>query len=320
VLKRIPGLRFLVSGTRSRIRGASQIAVQYLVAWPPSRRMLNALVMRATFVQAAWLHRNLARAFVQRRAAITASLWNVRFCGRVIRFPLTPEGAWLDWDLALSVVGPYLKAKATYSALLRSSSRPELFVDIGANYGTHSLIFLAQGVTTLCIEPNPLCVEHLRSLCRLNGFSPSIEEVALGASHGEIELRYVENATWLGTTRLREARDEHEDAGLIVRSVSLRTLDDYLPPLSGHRILMKIDTEGSELPILVGAARTLRELRPLVVFESLLPQERESLFDLFHRFEFTVLSLPWDPSRPKPALTLAAFMASRATNFLAKPI
>jgi FkbM family methyltransferase len=179
---------------------------------------------------------------------------------------------------------------------------------------------LANGIPTLSFEPNPLCVQYFRSLCRLNGFSPSIEEVALGASRGEIDLHYEETATWLGKTQPGATMDEHGDSVPVSCTVPLRTLDDYLPLLSGRRILVKIDTEGSEFPILLGASRTLRELRPLVVFESLLPQERQALFDLLQESAFGVFALPWTLSRPQSALTLAAFVASEPTNFLAKPL
>ncbi|CAA9891487.1 conserved hypothetical protein [Candidatus Methylobacter favarea] len=71
--------------------------------------------------------------------------------------PLTSERFWLDWDTAVSITGHDIEIKQTYEALIGSSEPPELFIDIGANYGTHSLLFLVHQIKTITFEPNASC-------------------------------------------------------------------------------------------------------------------------------------------------------------------
>jgi hypothetical protein len=63
------------------------------------------------------------------------------------------EGDSADWGLSLLVAGHDVEIKETYRYLLEER-KPKLFFDIGANYGTHSLIFLTHGVRTISFEPN----------------------------------------------------------------------------------------------------------------------------------------------------------------------
>jgi hypothetical protein len=64
---------------------------------------------------------------------------------------------WLDWFLALATLGDDSTVKKTYAAIVSSSRKPDLFLDVGANYGTHSLLFLAHGIRTWSFEPNARC-------------------------------------------------------------------------------------------------------------------------------------------------------------------
>jgi hypothetical protein len=71
-------------------------------------------------------------------------LWRLRFAGTQIVLPLRRESFWLDWGFALGVLGHDAEVKRTYEMLLLSD-RPDLFIDIGANYGTHSMLMAAAG-------------------------------------------------------------------------------------------------------------------------------------------------------------------------------
>src|ERR1700722_9247274 len=45
--------------------------------------------------------------------------------------------------------------KQTYASLIQLEHPPRLVLDIGANYGTHSIIFLSHDIETVSFEPNP---------------------------------------------------------------------------------------------------------------------------------------------------------------------
>ena len=68
--------------------------------------------------------------------------------------PQTTEHSNVDWSNALAIVGHDIDVKTTYELLLSSQRPPEVFIDAGANFGTHSILFASQGIRTIAFEPN----------------------------------------------------------------------------------------------------------------------------------------------------------------------
>lgn len=172
--------------------------------------------------------------------------------------PLTAERFWLDWDTALSIVGHETEIKDTYLALIGSREAPELFLDIGANYGTYSLLFLTHNIETITFEPNSSCHDYFREICELNGVVGRLEAVALGDSEGFVELAYPEKDTWLGTTDMNIAKSLARRQELVARIVKQKTIDGYLPEFENKSMLIKIDTEGTEYRVLQGGLKALQ--------------------------------------------------------------
>jgi FkbM family methyltransferase len=233
--------------------------------------------------------------------------------------PLTKERFWLDWDSSLSVIGHEPEIKDTYQAFLKSPEAPELFVDIGANYGTHSLLFLVHGIETLTFEPNTSCHGCFREMCHLNHVTPRLEPVALGDREGLVELIYPERETWLGSINTGVVGSLVSSQGTVRQPVELKRLDDYLSQIQRKRTLIKIDTEGNELAVLRGAMKVLREVRPAVVFECMGSGERTEVFAFFDAIHYRIYGLPWNPMRKDGALESSHFQASPALNFIAVP-
>ncbi len=235
--------------------------------------------------------------------------------------PLTAERFALDWDAAVSLVGHDPEIKETYDALLAAPDPPDLFIDIGANYGTHSLLFLVHRIATMTFEPNVSCHHYFQEACNLNGVTPALEPVALGERCGRVELSYPQDETWLGSTSAAAASALASRSDLRTVQVEQRTLDDYLPKIFPRRTLIKIDAEGSELAILRGAVKTLQELRPSVIFECWRnTTDRSQLFAFFANHGYDIHGLPWKPGANGKPLSLAQFTASSSLNFLALPI
>jgi FkbM family methyltransferase len=201
-----------------------------------------------------------------------------------------------------------------------------VFLDIGANYGLHSVLFLAHGVEAITFEPNPSCHEGFREICDRNGLTGRIEGVAIGDQPGEVDLVYPERETWLGT--IHSGRPSESNGapdvgdGLHVQRVPLKALDDYVGELDGRRVLMKIDTEGSEYGVLSGGSETLETVRPLIIFESFADADadRRRMHELLEARGYGIASLPWRSELPSPVLDEAAFIVSRAENFIATPL
>ena len=144
-----------------------------------------------------------------------------------------------------------------------------VFVDCGANEGLYTL-FAASRVgragAVLAFEPSPREFARLRWNCRLNDF-PAIQlyPVALSDGNGEAELA-VASAEHAGQNSLGGM-----PAGVEVRGrIQVRTmrLDDVpgvgdLPRLD----LVKMDVEGEEHQLLLGAERSIHKHRPMILFE-----------------------------------------------------
>ncbi len=237
--------------------------------------------------------------------------------------PLTSAHFWLDWERAVSIVGHDVEVQQTYEAIIGSSSkRPTLFIDIGANYGTHSLLFLVHGIKTITFEPNSLCHDYFMQICKLNHVTPTLENLALGASQGVVELAYPKRDTSLGSINTNIIKILSQSQELAIEKVTLKTLDNYFPKIEHNRTLIKIDTEGNELAVLEGATKTIQEVQPVIIFECWTwnSNERTKIFDFFGSKNYSLYHLPWTPEYKAESLTFDHFLASSSTNFIAVPI
>lgn len=244
--------------------------------------------------------------------------WTVRFDDKAIRLPLRSSSLWLDWDSAVSIVGHDVEIKQTYAELVKSDERPALFLDVGANYGTHSVLFLAAGIPTISFEPNPSCFSYFQTVCELNGLEGwRWEQVAVGDRSGKVDLVYPENETWLGSVSLDVTSSVKSTGKVITKQVPLRRIDDYLDDIGRDNMLIKIDVEGFEREVIQGAAQLLTRYRPKIIFESNTTKSREEFFQLLSDYGYSVYPLPYLPSAHPAALRQDAFLESAATNFIA---
>ena len=135
--------------------------------------------------------------------------------------------------------------------------RGEGFLDVGANVGSYTVL-AAGGAEALVtsVEPIPRTFAHLQQNVALNGLSGTVTAWQGGLSDSVGVLRFTTNLDAVNHV-LREG--EREQAV----EVPVRTLDD----LVGLNIptLIKIDVEGYERPVLMGATRTLADRRLLAV-------------------------------------------------------
>jgi FkbM family methyltransferase len=253
------------------------------------------------------------------RKALDGGVWHIRFADRDILLPLRSDWAWQDWETAISIIGHDSEIKQTYSAILNSSHRPNLFLDIGANYGTHSVLFLAAGIPTFSFEPNPNCFSYFETVCKLNQLAFRWEPVAIGDVTGRIELVYPEKHTWFGTVSPTLGINLKKSyQSITTQLVPLKKLDDYFSEVARQNILIKIDVEGHECACLRGASRLITHCSPMIIFESF-TETRNELFGVFKQFGYHIYLLPWEPSSRVLPLPIEEFTESRESNFIAIP-
>lgn len=137
-------------------------------------------------------------------------------------------------------------------------------IDVGAHLGDVTRQILQSTVTgrVLAVEPLPHLAAGLR---RTLVDAVIIEECALtDGEPGEVEFLHVKNNP--GYSGLKE-RDYPEDPEFEKLTVKTQRLDDLVEKHGLKPRLIKIDVEGAELLVLRGAAKTIKEYKPLILVE-----------------------------------------------------
>lgn len=304
---------------RRSLRPSRRSFVKLVTGNKTSRSWLNHYYNSLNDEGKSRFHARYARIYYEDGISLPAGEWLIQFAGQKIRLPLRPSWSWLDWATAVSVLGHDIEVKKTYAALVKSDQRPALFLDVGANYGTHSLLFLSVGIPIIAFEPNRTCLPYFKAACELNGFAGQWEQVAVGNGTGYLELVYPEKETWLGMVSSSAELPNHELSkigNLKAERVQLKALDDYYDVIPYKNILIKIDAEGYEQEVIRGAKKLLLNRKPKLIFESVDKESRSELHRLIAGNGYTVHQLPWQPSGSR-MLDLRGFSTSTATNFIA---
>jgi FkbM family methyltransferase len=191
-------------------------------------------------------------------------------------------------------------------------------IDVGANEGDvlADMVRLAPRGRHLAFEPLPQLAEALRT--RFPGVT--VHEAALGDHEGRASFVHV--VTRPGWSGFRErpypAKERVETIEVEVLRLDDVVRDGLVPKL------IKIDVEGAEMGVLRGAERTLRELRPVVIFEHGLGSadhygtRPEELFGFLEDVGYRVLDLDGGGPYTRDAF-VGAFDRRERVNFLARP-
>jgi len=138
-----------------------------------------------------------------------------------------------------------------------------LFVDVGANIGNHTLYSASVcGARVLAFEPSPALADHCEANLRANGVAERVELRREGVGERAGWARIVpgprRNA---GMTRLEIAEGPGDEA------VAVTSLDDAAASFGGVPAVVKVDVEGMEYAVLLGAREMLGRHRPALYVE-----------------------------------------------------
>ncbi len=141
------------------------------------------------------------------------------------------------------------------------------FLDIGANMGFYSIALAAENstLTVESFEPQPSVFEILRANTLLNQFESRIKlhNTGLGNLKDELTM-YIPRFTGTGGASFKNLHDDEGEATQIRVPVSV--LDDIIKTEAD---LIKIDVEGCELNVILGAAEIIRLSKPTIMVELL---------------------------------------------------
>jgi FkbM family methyltransferase len=161
----------------------------------------------------------------------------------------------------------YRDQGAEIRALLDRLSPGDIAVDVGANKGAY-LYWMRQGVgpsgRVFAFEPQPGLARYLEAVrARMGWDNVVVRECAISESAGE---RVLHVPGWENSPGASLEQVVAAVPGARERLVSADTLDHQLEG-AGRIALVKVDVEGHELAVFRGAARTLAESRPVLLFE-----------------------------------------------------
>ena len=193
---------------------------------------------------------------------------------------------------APQTLGSYEDVLTTYLNKLAEEGSSDFLIDIGANIGLTSCQVGNRFKKVFCFEPNPLCVNILRTnlAISLNEKKVKIFNFALGDNDGEFDL-YVPKHNWGGA--FIKNNNDYSDVILgkkdgfekinkdnyffkkIQVKNSENTLSDLFNSLISNNLLngvIKIDVEGYEKKVLMAIAKTLpSSIKVSIIFENFSP-------------------------------------------------
>jgi FkbM family methyltransferase len=134
--------------------------------------------------------------------------------------------------------------------LLHVLTPDDVFVDVGANVGSYTILACAaKGAKGICFEPVPSTFERLMDNLRINNLVQRVEARNIGLSDREGDLVFTSGED---TTNHIVAGDEQASNVVQVKVLPLDAiLEDVTPSL------LKIDVEGFEMRVLEGARQIL---------------------------------------------------------------
>lgn len=147
--------------------------------------------------------------------------------------------------------------------------------DVGANIGELTLLFsrfVGDAGSVHAFEPNATAFERLTTICRAAPLrNVQLNPLALAEEQGTLILHYYgdDYLSWTSQARRPLANYGIDVEAVSSTSVDAITLDHYCKKnLIAHIDLLKVDVEGAEFQVLLGAQRMLEAARVnCIVFE-----------------------------------------------------
>lgn len=149
---------------------------------------------------------------------------------------------------------------AEMAFVLHFLRRDDLFVDVGANAGSYTILACAaRGAIGYALEPVPGTYRRLSDNVHLNGLDDRVNSLNIAAGSERGTIQFTNN---MDTVNHALASGERAESSVAVHVYPLDTVLAEESPA-----LMKIDVEGFETPIVEGARETLlkRSLKAVIM-------------------------------------------------------
>ena len=183
-------------------------------------------------------------------------------------------------DSSVSAAFLYHRAPEAHDiAFLRAHLDGGIFVDVGANVGSVSLLVADKISCAILFEPDPVAAARARENITLNQLPFEVHELVVSDVQGTVEFEDAGGANPCNRTVVG-----FKTTGP-TRTVRRITLDEFLDSqaITSEIRAVKIDVEGHENAVIRGMKRLLQDKRPqLVMFEYL---QRTNLSEVLASFQ-----------------------------------
>lgn len=172
-------------------------------------------------------------------------------------------------------------------------------LDVGANIGLHTVLFsklINAGKKVMAIEPAPNALKYLEANLERNKCNEKV--VVYKGIAADSENQFILNTI--------DGMEEYSTLGSMkhphtggIHNTSISVSGDLIDNLvKTHKLkpgFIKIDTEGAEFKVLIGAKQTIQRHRPIILSElseSLLNQQGSScndVYNLLHEFNYKIV-------------------------------
>lgn len=175
--------------------------------------------------------------------------------------------------------------------IIKNIKKNDVFLDIGSAYGFYPFFLekLKLNITIIAIEPDFICLKYLNDLKLFKNKKNKIIDVGVFSKKTKKKL-YISNQN-RGENSLykNDVHDYH-------LPIELDTIDNLLKKIKTDFI--KIDTQGSEIPILQGMKRTLKKKVKLLVEYSpsdlMMQNNNFNLIKLLKKNKFKIKRLDYE--------------------------
>jgi FkbM family methyltransferase len=146
------------------------------------------------------------------------------------------------------------------------------FIDGGANIGYYSLMaskLVGQKGSVYAFEPTPATFKRLCdniSLNELQNVKPY--QMGLGSDDGELEY-FISNINPVNNSFVKSELNSHPGSNVI--KVKIARLDTIFPDGIDNLSVIKLDVEGYENEVILGAKNLIQKSRPAIIFEFYYP-------------------------------------------------
>jgi len=191
---------------------------------------------------------------------------------------------------------------AMWNSLIRLEDQWDLVLDVGANYGEMLAGSTAvPGRRVVAFEPNPVVANLLRRTVSDLPFPVEVVESAVSSS-AAAKVSFLSDTVWSGTSHLAAVEGGVVGDRYDVIEVPATTLDESFPDEVGSAFL-KIDVEGAEMQVLLGAKRFLADTGRVAVMMEILHMPVQEVWDLRRDYQMALWSYEGEGLVPVDALS-----------------